>query len=226
MGIYEKLASIGINISSSEFDITSSLYVDIESTLIEAADVIAKGHDSRVLSLILSWIRVHGELVNIERLKKKMLSEVENFDCTWVCLFAFYGVSIGQSRWKLLAKRKVDKLTSGPADMVLARAKFKGEESWSIGSGFVIPKDSEPIESKFILAPDQIAQINRFYRNRLIYGASWRADLATAIDAGAKTPTEISKWAGSSYEPAYRIFHDFQNAGVLNKYRHRRPVKK
>ena len=53
------------------------------------------------------------------------------------------------------------------------------------------------------------------YKNRLIYGAQWRADIITAIERGAKTPIEISRMCGASYEPCHRVLSELKDAGIL-----------
>ena len=60
-----------------------------------------------------------------------------------------------------------------------------------------------------MLTTERLIQKNLQYRNRLLFGASWRADIITAIQMGMKTPYEISKKIGCSYEPAYRIFKEY-----------------
>lgn len=53
------------------------------------------------------------------------------------------------------------------------------------------------------------------YKNRLIYGAQWRADIITAIERGAKTPTEISRMCGASYESCHRVLSELKDAGIF-----------
>jgi hypothetical protein len=88
-----------------------------------------------------------------------------------------------------------------------------GDEAWSKYSGFLIPKNSEPIHEKYILSPRQLASCNQHYKNKLLYGANWRADIITAIEKGARNPRQASKISSSSYEPAHRIFNDLKAAG-------------
>ena len=51
--------------------------------------------------------------------------------------------------------------------------------------------------------------MNRQYRNRYLYGPSWRADIVTAIESGATSPAEIVRRLGCSYEPAHRVFREY-----------------
>ena len=53
------------------------------------------------------------------------------------------------------------------------------------------------------------------YRNRLIYGAQWKADINTAIENGARLPAEGSCATGASYEPCHRVFSELAAAEMM-----------
>ena len=76
--------------------------------------------------------------------------------------------------------------------------KLRGEEEWSRGSGFTLPKGVVRTDPKWTLSREALAAINRQYRNRLIYGPQWRADIVTAVKRGATTPAEASRLSGAS----------------------------
>jgi hypothetical protein len=81
-------------------------------------------------------------------------------------------------------------------------------------SGFLVPKGVVEINPKWTLARASLARLNRQYRNRLIYGAQWRADIITAFELGADTPTKASRMSGASYEPCHRVLGELQAAGL------------
>jgi hypothetical protein len=60
--------------------------------------------------------------------------------------------------------------------------------------------------------PEELLKINLQFRNRLIYGANWRADIITAIQMGIDNPNKIKELIGCSYEPANRIFKEYSMA--------------
>jgi hypothetical protein len=210
MDLYTRLASIGINVSSEQ-----KLYsfADIEKTLVFAAEQIP--NDKRLLSLLLSWIKLHGERVNIERLKKLATKDQP----IWLSLMAHFASDCGQTRWKILINDfSQGKYALGDKDLTQSLISMRGEESWSAGSAFLIPKHSVSIDEKFILNAFQLAKINSHYRNKLIYGSNWRADIITAIQAGAKNPFQAAKISHSSYEPAHRAFDELKTADVLDSF--------
>jgi hypothetical protein len=206
LDIETRMASIGINIPSKE----KNSYTDIEKTLCLACQNIEK--KSRFLSLLLSWIFVHGERVNAERLKKIS----KTLPSPWISLLARYATSHGLSRWKILIEKPLSSpIANDDIQIIQSKINLKGEEIWAKNSGFLIPIDSEPISNKYILAPEQLAKINVHYKNKIIYGSNWRADMITAFQSGAENPFQCQKRSFSSYEPAYRIFMDFQTIGGI-----------
>ncbi|MCB9228835.1 MAG: hypothetical protein H6618_04415 [Deltaproteobacteria bacterium] len=208
INLYQRLASIGINVNSEN---TLYVFSDIELTLILAIKNISD--DKRLLGLILSWVKIHGDKINIERLSKISGNKAP----PWLGLIALFGICCKQYRWKKIVSRPDTLLTNGNPDTNKARAKLKGEEEWSKGSGYLIPKGSESITDKYVLAPEQLAKINKHYKNKLIYGPNWRADIATAIESGAKNPYQVAKICHCSYEPAHRVYKDFITAGIIAK---------
>ncbi len=212
LDIYTRLASIGINISTN-----NALYpfTDIEKTILLSANEIPR--EKRFLGLLLSWIKNHGEHINIERLKKLNRGETP-----WLSLLAFYAVSCGQKRWNILALKASKKYAIGDFDLAEARINIKGQEEWAENTGFLISKGSISINDKFVINPFQLAKVNLHYRNKLIYGANWRADIITAIQAGASNAFQASKISSASYEPAHRTFQDLKIAGTLDLLLHQR----
>lgn len=208
LDLYTRLASIGINVAIEN---KTDPFTDIEKTILLAAENIK--NDKRLISLILSWVKIHGERINIERMKKIACDHMP----AWISLIAVFAVFSGQTRWKILTKKVfVEPYANGDIELTQSLIRLRGEEPWSEGSGFLIPKNSITINDKFVLNPFQLAKVNNHYRNKLIYGSNWRADIITAIQLGAKNPTEASRISSSSYEPAYRAFYELKAADVLD----------
>ncbi len=223
LGLPEKLAAIGILAASSPLTKKDIDLTDIEDTLVEAAIEITKrdGSGFWLLSPVLSWIKEHGTSVIIEKLIKiaKARAKSAREDVSALSLFGSFADSCGHKRWHKLQvfapARKKQPRTLGHDDLAISLVHIRGEEPWAKGSGFLVPKGSTEINSKWILSRESLAKLNRQYRNRLIYGAQWRADIVTAIENGAKTPTEASRMSGASYEPCHRVMRELETAGVI-----------
>jgi hypothetical protein len=222
----EQLSAIGMMISSRSLTSKEIECVDIEEALASAFVSLNHSEDLRLLSLLLSWVSIHGSSVVIEKLMKILLrkqtaGEVVQF----AALIARFAERAGFKRWKtLIAFTPQNLVIVGPSKLAQSLVDLRGEEKWSENCGFFVPKGSAPVDSKWVLARESLAGINRQYRNRLIYGGQWRADIITAIELGAKTPTEASRISGASYEPCHRVMSELKDAGMLTS--KDRPLRK
>lgn len=220
LGLDEKLASIGVMVSASRLSPADIQRADIEETLVESAVDLGRGGDLKLLGPVLSWVAVHGSAVIIEKLVKMLRGRLDSGDdIEFVGLFAAMALEHGHKRWSIIAERFAPDLARprpvGPVDLNESLLRLKGEEGWSKGSGFLVPKGSAAINQKWVLSRSALAKQHRQYRNRLIYGAQWRADIVTAYELGARTPAEASRVSGASYEPCHRVKSELEAAGLL-----------
>ncbi|MBI4565989.1 MAG: hypothetical protein HY716_14985 [Planctomycetes bacterium] len=77
---------------------------------------------------------------------------------------------------------------------------------WLRKVNFCVPNGSLRIRDEDVLKPGELVRRNRQYRNRCLYGPSWRADIVTALECGLRSPAAIARAIGCSYEPAYRVY--------------------
>jgi hypothetical protein len=200
----EKLAFIGIQISTHKSASRQKVWIDIEKTIYDATLEIPS--DPRLLSLLCSWVSVHGERVIVEklmRLQKKSSSP-------WLIALAIFAENNGFHKWKRLIKKQEDEMFLINKELAKSSIQMKGEEPRMHEHNFLIPLGSIRLRSRDALTVRELARANAQYRNRLIYGAAIRSDVITAIEAGIETPYAIAKAIGCSYEPAHRIFGEYQ----------------
>ncbi|MBK7962773.1 MAG: hypothetical protein IPK04_17205 [Bdellovibrionales bacterium] len=203
----QKLNYIGVQISIPQKVIfPNHQWIDIENTLHEATMEVAQ--DSRLFSLLCSWVSVHGDYVIIEKLMK--LQKKKN--SPWLSALAVFALNMGFHQWKSLIKKQQGPLALVSTDLALSSISIKGEEPNFKRNGFLVPKGMIRIRSLDTQTPERLVKKNLQYRNRLLFGASWRADIVTAIEMGMKTPYQIAKTLGCSYEPAHRIFKEYSLA--------------
>lgn len=198
----EKLRYIGVQLAGVH-KIKSSHWIDIENTLHEAA--LAVPGDSRLFSLLCSWVSVHGDYVVIEKLMK--LQKKKN--SPWLVALAICASNMGFHQWTRLIKKQQGPLALVSVELALSSISIKGEEINFRKYGFLMPQAVIRLRASDVLTSERLVGKNRQYRNRLLFGASWRADIVTAIEAGMRNPYQISKTLGCSYEPAYRIFKEY-----------------
>lgn len=199
-----KLVKIGIQIARLDFDSNLDEWIDIEKTLYEASLEITD--DSRLLSLLSSWVLIHGDRVIIEKLMKLQ----KNRNSPWLVAIAIVACSHGFHNWKRLLKKQKQEMFMVDRQLALSSIKLKGEEFGMKKYNFLVPKGAIRIRERDVLTVTELAKVNLQYRNRLIYGASIRSDIITAIEFGFKTPYAIAKAVGCSYEPAHRIYNEYK----------------
>lgn len=201
------LISIGMRFSG-ETSRPSAATADIESTILEIAEVFPE--DPRLASVCMAWIKVHGNYVIVEKLAKlAAIGEREGRVLTWLSLIAAWADECGYHKWRKLIKKVSGPRYFYPESITEGAIKLKGEVPWLKRIGFRLPMQSLRVRERDVLEPVELIAINRQYRNRYLFGASWRADIVTAIQNGVTTPMEISRLVGCSYEPAYRISRDY-----------------
>src|SRR3989344_1534084 len=191
----QRLYHIGLQLSGVT-KIRPNSWIDIETTLHEATlDV---DSDSRIFSLLCSWVII----------EKLMKLQKNNFS-PWLVALAVFASNHGFHQWKRLIKKLRLDIALVDVELALSAISIKGEEPNFRKYGFLIPKGSIRARSSDALSTQQLIKKNIQYRNRLLYGASWRSDIISAIQIGLKTPYIIAKTLGCSYEPAHRIFKEY-----------------
>jgi hypothetical protein len=201
----DRLRAIGFRITSTSE--SAAKEVDIERTLLEAVRELPK--DARLASLLLSWIKVHGEFVVVEKLRKLRVQQEkqEPGSSVWLSALAAYAVREGDHRWELLVRRSKTPVYLFPKEVTESAMTRKGPVDWLRAINFIVPAESLRIREQDILSPQELIHRNPQYRNRYRYGPSWRADIASAMERGLNSPASIARDVGCSYEPAYRVYH-------------------
>lgn len=165
--------------------------VDIEKTLVVAAKEMRE--DGRLMSLMFSWIDVHAEHVIVEKLRKLVRQENDNEITLAVSALAAYAVYNGQHKWKKLISPNYKKTHLILGSASISAIKLKGKTGWLAEYGILAAEGSIRIREADILTPEQLVKINPQYRNRLLFGATWRADIITAIENGARRQVKLLK---------------------------------
>jgi hypothetical protein len=207
-----RLRAIGFQFANGEIAKSSpKSWVDIEASLLDACYEVES--DARLLSFVMSWIKVHGHYVITEKLMKLSRQEAKKRGkCPWLSAVAAFAVHEGFHKWKRLVEKQKQPLYLHSPELVQSSIRLKGEEEFLAAQNIYIAKGSLRIRESDVLTPEQLVRANRQYRSRYLYGASWRADIITAIESGFENPFQIAKTLGCSYEPAHRIFSEYRFA--------------
>lgn len=163
------LAGIGILLAASP-----SEFPNIENTLL-AASLEGMAGDLRVLALLVHWLDVHSDRVNADRLIQLVKkTDVERVRCFWR--------AVGQWKRKDARLRRCLRLYRGPrmdlldsgTDFLVAR---KGEDPRFERTCLCVPVGTLRHRTTDILSPAELARNHDAYRQRVVIGPSYRADM-------------------------------------------------
>lgn len=203
------LVCMGMRFSGESLESACKRDVDIETMILDITEVFPD--DTRLVSVFLSWIKVHGNYVIVEKLAKFAAKRANETGTAtpWLSMTAAWAVECGFHKWKKLVANVAGPVYLYPKTITEGAIRLKGIIPWLEPLGFRIPVNSIRIREEDVMPPEKLIQYNLQYRNRYLYGPSWRADIITAIQRGITSPAEISRVVGCSYEPAYRISRDY-----------------
>ena len=202
----QKLSYIGVRIVNSKDNDSKSEWIDIEETIYDATFEVE--NDSRLFLLLCSWVKIHGNYVVIE----KFLKLQKKRESKWLIALAIFASSEGSHKWKRLIKKVDGQNSLSTAKAALQSISYKGEVGVFSKYGFLIAKGSIRTRESDVATPKRLIKENQQYKNRLIFGANWRADIITAIQKGYENPYRITKAIGCSYPSAYNVFKDYNFA--------------
>ncbi|MEO7731461.1 MAG: hypothetical protein ABIY55_10845, partial [Kofleriaceae bacterium] len=114
-------------------------------------------------------------------------------------------------RFARLAKRvrgaPVELLPVG-TDFQIAR---RGEDPRFAGSKLRVPSGTLRDRAADVLAPEVLVRRHAGYRNRVLMGPTWRADVWTVLEkAPDQSVAEVARRASCSFATAWQAAHDFK----------------
>jgi len=222
ISIEQKLRNIGFRIAVNDKieGLTNKQLLsdfDIERTLIEVAYVIKNEADYRLLSILLTWVKVFGEYVIVEKFKKLSKQIVkERGQNSILNGIAVWGFINKQTKWKTLIENS--ELNSYLVDVALTKSseKFHGFKKDWLKFGVKVPENMLRERATDVFSLEELAAKNLQFRNRLLFGACWRSDIIMALELGISKPSEIEKILECSHEPAIRISKEYRIAKIGN----------
>lgn len=64
-------------------------------------------------------------------------------------------------------------------------------------------------DERKIMSTQRLIRNNTVFKNRVLFGCNWRADIISCIEFGFANPSQIKKRLNCSYETAHRVFNDY-----------------
>lgn len=199
-----RMVGIGMNFAAK-----GQANADIENTLIYASIVGMEEGDLRVLSVLTTWLGVHHSHVNADRLVRLVGAQPsDRVSAFWAAI----------ATW-LKKDRRLARLASayagGPIDLLPVGTEFqikrRGEDNRFIGSSLRVPKGTLRDRTEDVLSPDALVRRHEGYRNRVLMGPSFRADVWTVLEQRPNlSVSDIARRASCSFATAWQATQDYR----------------
>jgi hypothetical protein len=204
-----RMVGIGMNFAAA-----SEPDAAIESTLVHASVIGTDGGDLRVLAVLTTWLGIHHAHVNADRLVR-LVGDLQGARDGGPTLTRAYWSAIGSwlakdrrfARLTMPEQERVDLLPTGTAFQLQRR----GEDERFTGSALRVPKGTLRDRADDVLPPEILVGRHAGYRNRVLMGPSFRADVWTVLE---RTPdlsiADLARKAACSFATAWQVAQDFR----------------
>jgi len=199
-----RMVGIGMNFAAA-----AQPDADIEGTLVFASALGMDDGDLRVLAVLTTWLGIHHAHVNADRLVRLVGAHPS------ARVRAYWAAS---ATW--LAKdrrfaRLADAHTGGPIDLLptapgvqLGR---RGAGPRFVGGALRVPNGTLRDRAADVLTPEALVRRHAGYRNRVLMGPSFRADVWTALErAPDLSIAEVARQAACSFATAWQATQDYR----------------
>jgi hypothetical protein len=205
---YEQLTARMVGIGPA-FAAEPDVDADIESTLVFAS-VSGVDHDSlRTLAVLTTWLGVHHSHLDADRLIRLVAEQPSpRVRAYWAAI----------ARW-LKKDRRLARLESfydgEPIELLMSGTAFqiarRGEDPRFLGSKLHVPAGTLRDRAEDVLPPHVLVRRHAGYRNRVLMGPSFRADVWTVME---KEPdlsvADIARRAACGFATAWQAAADFR----------------
>lgn len=182
---------------------------DIEGTVVGASVAGMIGGDLRVLAVLTTWLGVHHARLNADRLARLVDAHTEpRVRAYWAAVATWLGKD-----------RRFARLIAGydgpPVELLAVGNEFqlrrRGEDQRFHDTVLRAPAGTLRDRREDVLAPEVLVQRHRGYRNRVLIGPTWRADVWTVLEkAPDLTVADVARRAGCSFATAWQVTQDFR----------------
>ena len=207
-----RMVGVGMNYAAS-----TEVNADIERTLLHASAVGMDEGDLRVLAVLTTWLEVHHSHVNADRL---------------VRLVGTHPSGRVRAYWAAIAKwlkkdRRFSRLSNeyvGPAVELLPTGTMfqiqrRGEDERFAASMLLAPKGTLRNRYEDVLTPEVLVRRHHGYRNRVLMGPTFRADVWTELEQSSdQSIADLARKTSCSFATAWQVAQEYRlyRAAVSN----------
>lgn len=199
-----RMVGIGMNFAAK-----AQRDADIESTLVRASTLGMDEGDLRVLAILTTWLGVHHAHVNADRLVRLVNAPAsERVHAYWAAIATWLAKDRRLARLtKTYRGARVDLLLTG-TDFQIKR---RGEDDRFAGSKLRVPRGTLRDREEDVLSPEALVRRHAGYRNRVLMGPTFRADVWTVLEqAPDLTIADVARRASCSFATAWHTVQDFR----------------
>jgi hypothetical protein len=181
---------------------------NIEDTLVFSSEEALEKDDLRVLSVLVTWLGVHAAWINADRLTRLVAEEESpRVRAFWAAVGHWLKADRRFSRLAgLYHGQHIDLLATGTGFQVGRH----GEDPRFRGSPLSVPANLLRDRTADVLTPEALAKQHRAYRQRVMMGPSYRADMWAALDTDASlSAAELARSAYGSFATAWQVKRDW-----------------
>jgi hypothetical protein len=202
------MAGIGMR-----FAATPMADADLEETLVAASIEALEHDDHRVLAVLMTWLHTHHPRVNADRLVRAVGAlGSDRVRAFWASVGRWLSKDRRFARLcELYHGQRIDLLPVGTAFHV-QRA---GEDARFAGAPLRVPANVLRDRAADVLAPADLARRHRTYRQRVLMGPTYRADMWAALEQNPSlTAAELARRTHGSFATAWQVKHDHALLGA------------
>jgi len=199
-----RMVGIGMNFAAK-----AQSDADIESTLLHASILGVDDGDLRVLAVLTTWFGVHHTHVNADRLVRLVGAHPsQRVRAYWSAMATWLAKDRRFARLSMTSSGlPVELLPTGTEFQV----KRRGEDERFTGSKLRVPKGTLRDRREDVLSPEVLVRRHAGYRNRVLMGPSFRADVWTALEhAPDLSVADVARKASCSFATAWQAAQDYR----------------
>lgn len=199
-----RMVGIGMNLAAE-----AQSDADVESTLVHASALGMDEGDLRVLGVLTTWLGVHHVRVNADRLVRLVCAHPsDRVRAYWAAM----------ATW-LEKDRRFARLIAAYDGAPIAllptgndfQMKRRGEDERFAGSKLHVPKGTLRDRVADVLSPEVLVRRHAGYRNRVLMGPTFRADVWTVLEREPELSiADVARRASCSFAAAWQAAQDFR----------------
>jgi hypothetical protein len=199
-----EMTGIGMN-----FAATPTKDPNIEDVLISASVNGMEEDDLRTLAVLVTWIGIHNSWINADRLLRAVHSQPSTrVRAFWAAIGHWLGKDRRLARLTMVYQGpRLDLLPTG-TDFQIRR---RGEDPRFADSPLRVPGGVVRDRPADVLSPRELTKRHRTYRQRVLMGPSYRADMWAALESQPPlSGAALARHTYGSFATAWQVKHDWE----------------